>query len=97
MLNVTFSNGKVFEIPAEVIAKHRAKYYAEKETDSAQEFEERFEEEVAYALEDDFALIDWASNNMDWEDVQDDAVQIRTEPVEKSEEWVNADKDIVKV
>lgn len=94
MLIVNFSNGNRFEIPAEVIAKDRASYYADKESDSAKEFEQKFESELEYALENDSVVKDWASNNMDWDDVKDDAVEIGAVPVDKSAEWTNATKKI---
>jgi hypothetical protein len=54
--------GYVWAVKAEVVADNRAKYYVEndKETTYAEEFE--------FAMSDDDELIDWMTNNMNFED-----------------------------
>lgn len=87
-LRVTMRDGSTWEIPAVVIAEHRARYYADKGDD--------FDEERAFALSSDHELLDWASNNMDWADVQEHAEQLKPcDPIDHDEAWVNARKVVI--
>lgn len=56
-----------YRIPAGAVAANRATYYSSKDGDYAAEFQ--------YAMEDDYELIDWLLNNMDWKDVKAEAVK----------------------
>ncbi len=102
-LRVTFSNSKVFDIPAEFIARIRAKYYVGKdiaEGDTEEEDrEEEIQDEIEYALHDGFEIYDWALNNMNWADVKDVAVCVNTEhdyDYDYESEWLNVDHEIIK-
>lgn len=88
-LIVTFSNGTKYQIPASVIAEDRAQYYTD-EQDGI-----NFEEEVEHTLQNPRLIRDWASNNMDWEDVKEEAKLVTSENIDKDAEWVNAKKDII--
>jgi len=56
-------SGFVWHVPAEVIAKSRATYYAENDKDTT------YDEEFEYTMGDDYELWDWFFGNMDWDDV----------------------------
>lgn len=91
-LRVTMNDGTRWDVPAEVIAQNRAKYYAEIDPTTT------LEEEYSYAMEDDGELMDWAANNMNWEDVEKYAVRAPDAPKEApdyQEGWVNGEKEIV--
>ena len=90
-VQVFFPNGTTWDIPADVIARHRAEYYDEHDPDAS------FEEEFEYAINDEYELVDWASNNMNWEDVEEHATQVAQLPTffEYDKYWTNADKEIV--
>lgn len=60
-------SGFVWHVPLEAIAKHRAKYYAERDKDTT------FEDEFEFVMRDDLEALDWFQNNMDFEDVASDA------------------------
>jgi len=62
--------GNVWRIPLEVIADNRAKYYAERDSDTT------YEEEFKYVMGDGFEGLDWYQNNMDFEDIADKAKQV---------------------
>jgi hypothetical protein len=99
-LYVEFSNGRVFVIPASLIAGDRAQYYANvdvKETGGG-EWLRVYDREVAYALSDQSELFDWAENNMNWEDVKGQAqlVQHNSDPDMFDKEWSNAVKWVEK-
>jgi len=84
-IQVTFSDGKKYNILATVIAHERAIYYAnhdegEQKIEPTNEWKEVYRIEFDLTLEDDSELLDWASNNMDWSDVEGRAVLVPTKP-----------------
>lgn len=64
--------GFVWHVPAEAIAKNRATYYAENDKDTT------YEEEFNFTMGDNYELRDWFFNNMDWDDVKDEAKLVAT-------------------
>ena len=78
-----------FIIPAEFIADIRAKYYSNGN-------EEEYEEEFNYALNDDYELKDWLSNNMNWEDVKDVVKIEHLVPISEEEDY-NENLDLIKI
>lgn len=82
-------DGNKWDVPAEFIAQHRARYYVtiDKETS--------FDKEVKFALEDEYKLINWTAN-MDWKDVMDVARRVEeTSVVNYHEGWIKGAKEIV--
>ncbi len=81
-LVVTFSDNSRWKIPAEFIAKDRAAYYAKRdsERDGDDYYDAIYKIELAFTLSDKYELRDWASNNMNWEDVL--AVRLPDEEME---------------
>lgn len=67
--------GHVWHVPAEYIAKHRAKYYGDNDPDTT------FEEEFEYTMGDNYEIKDWFLNNMNWSDVASVAVLVKSEAV----------------
>lgn len=93
-LRVTMPDGSRWDVPVSTIAFDRAKHY-----------ENEFDGNLARSLMEDTvplfekyeaAVVDWASNDMNWDDVKDVAVRV-TEPVEFDweEGWANGEKEIV--
>jgi len=109
-LIVKMPNGEKWQVPAKFIAEDRAKYYAEHDTKSIEEKEMR-EQEFNRVYEDEFReslnsedkyynLRDWASNNLNWEDVEHLAKKIIRDTPENSKDdfqegWVNGEKEVV--
>ncbi|MBG9944674.1 hypothetical protein ABE237_00735 [Brevibacillus formosus] len=89
-LRVTMPDGSKWDVPADLIAKNRAEYYSKRSSDTI------YEEEVEFALSDNYELFDWAENNMNWKDVRQFAVEVKApdEP-DYQEGWVNGDKEVV--
>jgi hypothetical protein len=87
---ITMPDGSTWQVPAKFVAEHRARHY---------EDEGDFAGEVDFALTDEYALLDWAGNNMNWEDVLAVAVKVRNapqlEPADFQEAWVNGPKKVV--
>ena len=94
VLRITMQDGSEWEVPAEIIAKHRAAYYAEKEGP------EVLEKEFQHAMKCDDELLDWAPNNMDWKDVAAHARQVlppNPPEIDFQEAWLNGPKEICEV
>lgn len=79
-LRVEMPDGSVWDIPARVVAEHRADYYAKKEGEHVRD------EEIDFALSDRYELVDWARNNMNWSDVCSMTALVK-EPTEAYDEW----------
>ena len=103
-IRITFSNGETYEISALKIGNSRGKVYADKafgthditETPDPQ-WTNVYRKERDTTIKDDELLIDWAENNMNWEDIEKDCILIPSTKgaVDKHEEWINNDKNIV--
>lgn len=96
-LRVTFSDGKVYDIPAELIAKARAEYYAKVDTDRGEDYTKIYNEELSLGLADDYEIGSWAFNNMDWADVKEQAVFVEqeSEVADYNKEWVNVEHEVI--
>ena len=96
-LRVTMPDGSKWDVPAKLIAEKRARYHAKSDTgkESGPEFEKVFAKEVKYALEDEYEIVDWASNNMNWSDVEYVAVNVSVMEVDFQEGWCNGEKEVV--
>jgi len=87
IIHVVFPNGEVFDIPAQIVADDRDRNYADEEEDTI-----GF---IRRGQLDDYELIDWLSNNMNWEDVAPFAVKVsEPAPINYEEAWCNAEKMI---
>lgn len=84
---VTMDNGDTYGVPAELIADNFAKYYAR----VGEDYQENYDAMMYWLKTDDYEFADWAKNNMDWEDVKDHAVLLKSEEVtvDFQEGWVN--------
>ena len=95
------SDDSQWKIPAQFIAEQRAEYYALRdcEKNKSLNYQTVFEDEIEYALTDEDEILDWASNNMNWSDVKDIAVELPSKKKELvfEDEWTNADKEIVEL
>jgi hypothetical protein len=93
-VHISFSNGEVYSVPAKFIAEDRADYFASKHEGDEGTYEEIFEDEM-WVLDDELELIDWMTARMDWEDIEDVATLEYTEEIDKSDEFMNADKELI--
>lgn len=91
VLRVTMPDGSVWEVPARIVAEDRAKYYSKKR-------EENYHEVFKETMDDDFEIKDWASNNMNWDDVKELAKKVQDLPkVDYQEGWVNGEKEVLDI
>ena len=96
-LKVTMPDGSKWKVPVRIIAEHRAQFYVDrKEFDT---LEESLKEDTLPLFEDDeFEIEDWASNNMDWSDVEKHAIQLKNNQMsceDFQEGWINGEKEII--
>lgn len=95
-LVVTFSDNSRWKIPAEFIAKDRSAYYAKLDSErDGDDYDEVYKLELDYTLNDNYELTDWASNNMNWEDVLAVASRLPDEEIDYGSQWINAEKKVV--
>lgn len=87
---VTMNDDNVYGIPAEIIADNYAKYCASK----GEDYMENFKAMIAWYDANEYKFADWAKNNMDWDDVADQAILLRTigrKRADYQECWVNGE------
>ena len=94
-LRVTFPDRTSWDIPLDTVARCRAKYFAERDSERGYgDYTEVYEAEMEASNSE---LVEWASNNMDWSDVEAVAVRVDV-PVEQPKYaawWTNAHKEVV--
>ena len=86
---VRFSD-RTYRIDAVLIAQHRARYYANQLSAASESHQAReYEEELTYALTHFDVLVAWAANNMNWDDVESEAVRVGVAPLPPNldDEW----------
>lgn len=98
-LRVEMPDGVMYDIPAEIIAEHRARYFedssAEKLTYHASSIQPRLHRaEKEFALENDEVLIEWASEKMEWKDLKYFAKKVEHE-ANYDKDWKTAPKKVV--
>ena len=99
-LVVTMPDNSRWAISTKFIAKHRVRYYAKRDSEmEGNDYDKTFDIEFAYTLEDDYELVDWASNNMYWKDIADVALRLADKPswCDYGKEWTNVDKVVIEV
>lgn len=88
MLLIEMPDRSKWGVPVEVIARHRAAYYAGKFDG---DIERSLAEDTLPLFDaDDFEIRDWATGNMDWADVQPHAALVSPAPPTDYEAgWLN--------
>ena len=79
-------------VPIDVIANNRAKYFAERDSDTT------YDEEFNYTMSSQYEISDWAKNNMRWSDVQMYACKLNDKLLTKDQfedAWMNNDFEFV--
>jgi hypothetical protein len=94
-LVVTMQDGSKWGIPVHVIANHRAQYYYETGEFSSVA-KSLAEDTIPHFEDDEFNIIDWAQNDMDWEDIKLHArLAEAAPPINYEYGWINGEKEIV--
>lgn len=93
-LEVEMPDGSVWRIAVAIIAGDRARYYAREYDGTVQT--SLTEDTLPLFRNDDFEIIDWATGNMNWEDVKPHAQKVKApRNADYADGWVNGKKKIV--
>lgn len=87
-------DGSKWDVPAEPIAKARTDYYAT-EVDGFLASSQEWKDEYEYSLNDSDDLLDYAVNNMNWDEFEDRKCVKMADPADLQEGWMNGDKEVV--
>lgn len=93
---VTMPNGERWGVPAEIIAINKADYYAKIDPNTTWQVE--YDVMLYWFDRKNYEFVDWAKDNMDWDDVKDYAFLLPspgTKDVNWQEGWVNGDYEFV--
>lgn len=94
MIHVQMPDLSIWEVPVWVVAEDRAAYFAHEFGGYLPQSLE--EDTVPLFLQDHSEILDWASNNMDWDQVKMYAKQLDGEiEVDYQEGWINGDNKVV--
>ena len=102
MIRVTMGDGSKWDVPLEVVVTSFATYWANKShppaTSPKRKWDDAFAVEFEWAMVSHSVALDWAVNNMDWNDVAKHAVRVNpSRPADYQEGWVNGEKVVVEV
>jgi hypothetical protein len=93
-LTVKQSDGSVWGVPVEMIARNRAEFYAS-EFDG--DVEQSLQEDTLPLFRDNgnYEISSWAVGNMDWDDFDGHQVQLSPpQPVDFQEGWLSGEKGL---
>lgn len=89
-------DGSRWDVPAEIVARSYAAYYAKLHPGSEFELERQRGHLFRECMEEPELLTDWAEGNMNWEDVSSEAKMIQgPDAPDYQEGWVNGAKEVV--
>ena len=84
-------DGSQWATPAELVAANRATHYA----DGGTAGNAIFDEEFAHAMGDHDDLIDWAANNMNWDEVAPHSFMLSgPTSTDYDDGWANGEKSV---
>lgn len=91
---LTFEDQSVWRLPLEIVARNKAEYYHER--DSQTTAGNIYEDEYNFVMTDDFEGIDWMQNAMEWDEISDHLELVESAPVDdrRSLEFPNMDSEI---
>lgn len=95
-LRITMPDGSKWDVPVMAIARNRATFYAQEFGNDVER--SLTEDTLPLFAEDEFEIRDWAANNMDWDDVADQAVLAvpsKLSERDKQRGWMNGAKEFV--
>lgn len=94
VIRMTLPDGSKWHIPVDVIAINRAGVYAHEFNGNLEE--SLAEDTVSLFAEDDYAITDWAVNNMNWSDVAHVARKVADAPVPDMHGcWMECEKEVI--
>jgi hypothetical protein len=96
-IRVEMPDGSKWDVPVMVVARNRSTYYAKERGECGGDVEKHLDHDtLPYFDSDDFEILDWSRNNMNWSDVLGDAVRVEDgREIDFQEGWVNGEAEIV--
>jgi len=96
-IRVTMPDGTKWDIACYIIANHRARYFAKRDTGKTEgdEYKLALEREFTYTMSSEDELMDWAENSMNWSDVKSEATCVYAPRMVYEKGWANGEKEIV--
>lgn len=92
-IHIDMPDGFTYAIPVMVIAEHKASKVTKYNGDL--NFYQAMTTEVLPEFEsDEYAIKDWAKNNMNWADVKKYAVRLEKKQIDYQDVWVNGEMTI---
>ena len=92
-LRITMPDGSKWDVPVKFVALDRAKYYAKEFDDNSDR--SLMEDTMPLFNSDTYQIKDWAANNMDWDDVKENAIMVSSPECDYQEGWVNGEAEVV--
>ena len=96
LYTIEMPDKSIWGVPVEIIARSRASFYA---YDYNNDVELSLEKDTLPLFDSDYyEILDWAENNMNWEDVVEHAILLQNPPtyhVDYQEGWLNGEKHVV--
>lgn len=90
---IEMQNGETWLIPVSLIVQNRAEFYRE---EFGGDIEHSLEADTIPLFEsDEYAIEDWAKNNMNWSDVERFAVRVKGPDVDYQDEWMKGEVEII--
>ena len=91
-LHIDMPDDSTWAVPVSLIVTHRAEYYAPEFGGDVQR--SLAEDTLPLFRKDDYAIEDWAANNMNWDDVKHAARCVLPGSVDYDEGWANGEKRV---
>lgn len=94
-LGVEMPDGSLWAVPVLTIAKNRAEYYKDRDLELGGDLDKALADTLAF-FENPSEIYEWAMNNMNWDDVEKDAVKVCDRApltdFDKQDGWMDGDK-----
>lgn len=90
-INFTFPNGYTYQVPTEIIARHRAENYKD---EFGGDVERSLSEDTKPLFEDAYQVADWAKNNMSWAELAPFAILVRFEAADIANQFADASTEL---
>lgn len=96
-LRVTMEDYSQWDVPVKLIIENRAKYYFSEFGDEFENMESAIQDTVDF-FSDEYEIHNWAANNMNWDEVVGQAIQVtQPRPADYEDGWGTGEWEVVTV
>lgn len=86
---IKLSDGTEYALNVDIIIQNRANFYV---NDFNGDIKKSYADSISLFQKDVSAILEWAVEEMNWEDVEKHAVKIKTAtPLDMQDEWINCE------